>query len=53
MSMATRLSELDDFEPEIKIKTEDHTITLTNGWNGQKNPEAFESAPSHSPSQSG
>ena len=29
-----------------------HTLTQTNGQNGQENPEAFGSAPLHSPSQS-
>ena len=50
MSMATRSSDLD--EPEINIQTEGHTLTLTNGQNGQGNPEVFGSAPSHSPSWS-
>ena len=27
MSMATRLSDLDDLKPEIKIQTEGHTLT--------------------------
>ena len=49
VSMATRLSDLDDSEPEIKIQTEGHSLTLTNG---QENPEAFGSVPSHSPSWS-
>ena len=52
MSMAARLSDLDDFKPGIKIQNEDHTFTLTNGQNGQENPEAFGSAPLHSPSWS-
>ena len=50
--MATRSSNQDDFEPGIKIQTVGHTLTLTNGQNGQENPEAFGSAPSCSPSQS-
>ena len=52
VSMATRLSDLDDFELEIKIQTEGHTIMLTNGQHGQENPEVFGSTPSHSPSWS-
>ena len=50
--MASRSSDLDDFETEIKIQTEDHTLTWTNGQNGQENQEAFGSVPSHSPSWS-
>ena len=52
VSMATRSSDLDDFEPEIKIQTEGHTLTLTDSQNGQENPEAFGSAPPCSPSLS-
>ena len=50
--MATRLSDLDDLKPEIKIQTEDHTLTPTSGQNGPEDPYAFGSTPSHSPSQS-
>ena len=50
--MAARLSDLDDSKPKIKIKTEGHTLTPISGQNGPEDPEAFGSAPSHSPSQS-
>ena len=50
--MASRLSDLDDFEPEIKVQTEGHTLTLTNAWNGKESPEVFGSVQSCSPSQS-
>ena len=52
MSMATRSSDLDDQKPGINIQTEDHTLTLTSGWNGHEDPEIFSSIPSHLPSQS-
>ena len=52
IAMATRLSDLHDLKPEIKIQTEGHTLTLMSGWNGPEDQEAFESAPSCSPSQS-
>ena len=31
VSMATRLSDLDNFESEIKFQIEGHMLTLTNG----------------------
>ena len=52
MSMATRLSDLDDFEPETKIQTEGHTLIPTGDQNGPKDPDVLGSAPSCSPSQS-
>ena len=53
MSMATRLSDLDDQKPGVNIQTtEGHTLTPPSGQNGSENQEAFGSAPSHSPSQS-
>ena len=52
MSMAARLSNLNDLKPEIKIQTEGHTLTPASSWHGLEDLEAFESAPSHSPSQS-
>ena len=52
MSMATRLSDLDNLNPEVKIQTEGHTFTLTRGQYGLEDPDAFGSTPSHSPSQS-
>ena len=50
--MATRLSNLDDLKPEVKIQTEFHTFTPTSCQNGREDPEAFGSAPSCLPSQS-
>ena len=50
VSMATRLSDLDDLKPEIMIQSEGHTLALTSSQNGPDDPEAFGSAPSHSPS---
>ena len=50
MSMATRLSDLDDQKPGVNIQTEGHTITPPSGWNSPEYSEAFGSAPSHSPS---
>ena len=52
VSMATRSSNLDDLKPEIKIQTEGHTLTPMSGQNGLKDPEAFGSTPSCSPSWS-
>ena len=49
MSMAARSSDRDDFEPETQIQTEGHTLTPTGGQNGPEDPDAFVSAPSHSP----
>ena len=51
--MATRLSDLDDQKPGTNIQKEGHILTPPSGWNGPEDPEAFESAPSQSPSQSG
>ena len=53
MSMATRLSDLDDQKPpRDNIQTEGHTLTPLSIWNGPEDPEAFGSTPSCSPSQS-
>ena len=52
MSVATRLSDLDDQKSGINIQTEDHTLTPSNSWNGPEDPEVFGSTPSHSPSWS-
>ena len=52
MSMAARLSGLDDLKAEIKIQTEGHTLTPTSDQNGLEDPEAFGSFPSHLPSRS-
>ena len=52
VSMATRLSNLDDLNPEIEIQTGGHTFTPTSSQNGLEDPDAFGSAPSCSPSQS-
>ena len=52
MSIAIRLSDLDDQKPGINIQTEDHTLTPPSSQNSPEDPEAFGSAPSHSPSQS-
>ena len=52
MSMATRLSDLDDQKPGVNIQTEGHTITPPSSWNGPEDPQAFGSIPSHSPSWS-
>ena len=52
VSMATRSSDRDDFEPETKIQTEGHTLTPTSGQNGPEHSNVFGSTPSHSPSWS-
>ena len=52
MSMAARLSGLDDQKHGINIQTEGHTLTSPSGQNGPEDPEAFGSTPSHSPSWS-
>ena len=52
MSMATRTSDLDELNLEVKIQTEGHTLTPTSGQNGPEDPDAFGSAQSCSPSQS-
>ena len=52
VSMATKLSNLDDLNPKVKIQTEGHTLTQTSGQNGLEDPDAFGSASSHLPSQS-
>ena len=52
MSMVARLSDLDQLNPEVRIQTEAHTLTPHSGQNGPEDPDAFGSAPSHSPSQS-
>ena len=46
MSMATRLSNLDDFESATKIQTEGHTLTPAGGQNGLEDPDTFGSDPS-------
>ena len=51
MSMATRLSDLDDQKPEIKIQTEGHTLAPPSDQNDPEDLEAFGSTPSHSSSQ--
>ena len=52
MSVATRLSNLDDQKPGINTQTEGHTLTPPNSQNGPEDPEAFGSTLSHSPSHS-
>ena len=52
MSMATRLSDLDDQKPGINIQTEGHILTPPSSQNTPEDPEVFGSAPSQSPSQS-
>ena len=46
MSMAARLSNLDDQKPGINIQTESHTLTPPSGWNGPEDSDAFGSTPS-------
>ena len=50
--MATKLSDLDDQNPEINIQTEGNTLTPPSSQNGLEDQEAFVSTPSYSPSQS-
>ena len=52
VSMATRLSDLDDQKPGVNIQTEGHTLTPPSSQNGPEDQEAFGSTPLHSPSQS-
>ena len=52
MSMAARLSDLDNLKSKNKIQTEGHTLTPISSQNGPEDPDAFGSTPSHSPSQS-
>ena len=52
MSMATRLSDLDEQKPGTNIQKEGHTLTPPSGKNGPEDPEAFGRAPSQSPSKS-
>ena len=52
MSMASRLSDLDEQKPGINIQEEGHTLTPPSGQNSPEDPEGFGSTPSHSPSQS-
>ena len=52
VSMAMRLSDLDDQKSGINIQTEGHTLTPPSGWNCPEDQEAFGSTLSHSPSQS-
>ena len=46
VSMATRLSDLDEQKPGTNVQKEGHTITPPSGWNGPEDPEAFGSTPS-------
>ena len=52
VSMATRLSNLDEQKPGTSIQKEVHTLTTPCGWNGPEDPEVFGSTPSQSSSQS-
>ena len=52
VSMATRLSELDEQKPGTNIQKEGHTLIPPSGQNGPEDPEVFGSTPSQSPSQS-
>ena len=52
VSMATRLSDLDDQKSGVNIQTEGHTLTPPSGQKGPEDPEVFGSTPSCSPSQS-
>ena len=52
MSMAARLSNLDDQKSGVVVQTEGHSLTPPSGWNGLEEMEAFGSTSSHSPSQS-
>ena len=52
MSMAARLSDLDNQKSGVVIQTEGHTHTPLHGQNGLEEMEAFGSASCHSPSQS-
>ena len=52
MSMAARLSDLDEQKPGTNSQKEGHTLTPPSNQNGPEDPEAFGSAPSWSPSQS-
>ena len=52
MSMATRLSDLDDQKPGTNIQKESHTLTPWSSWNGPEDPDTFGNTPSQSPSQS-
>ena len=51
VSMATRLSDLDNQKPGTNIQKEGHTLTLPSGQNSPENPEAFGSVPSQSPAR--
>ena len=52
MSMAARLSDLDEQKPGTNIQKEGHTLTPPSSQNGPEDPEALGSTPSQSPSQS-
>ena len=52
VSVATRLSDLDEQKPGTNIQKEGHTHTPPSSWNGPEDTEAFGSTPSQSPSQS-
>ena len=52
MSMANRMSDIDNQKPGVNIQTEDHTLTSPSGQNGPGDPGAFGSIPLCSPSQS-
>ena len=51
MSMATRLSNLDEHKPGTNIQEEGPTLTPPSGQNGPEDPEAFGSTPSWSPAR--
>ena len=51
LSMAARLSGLDEHKPGTNIQKEGHTLTPPSSQNGPEDPEAFGSTPSRSPSR--
>ena len=52
VSMATRLSNLDEQKPRTNSQKEGHTLTPPSSQNGPEDPEVFGGTPSWSPSQS-
>ena len=52
VSMATRMSDLDEQKPGTNVKKEGHTLMPLSGQNSPEDPEVFGSTPSWSPSQS-
>ena len=52
MSIAAKLSDIDDQKIGANIHPEGHTLTPPSGQHGPEETEAFGSIPSHSPSQS-